>query len=107
MILTEQKCIPCEGGTPPMTREEALALMPQVEGWTLSDDAKSLTRSFKFKDFKGSMAFIDRVAKLAESEGHHPDIHCFWNKVRLDLATHAIKGLSTNDFILAAKINAL
>jgi 4a-hydroxytetrahydrobiopterin dehydratase len=100
--LTQKHCVPCEAGTPPLTGEQAEAMMAQVPGWTLEDN--TLSRSFKFRDFKEAMAFVNRIADLAEEEGHHPDIHIFWNKVRLDLTTHAIHGLSENDFIMAAKI---
>jgi len=82
--------------------EEAEALMEQAPGWELEED--KLSRRFKFRDFREAMAFVNRVADLAEEEGHHPDIHIFWNRVQLDLTTHAIKGLSENDFIMAAKI---
>ena len=86
---------------------EAEALMPQVPDWTLSDDALRISKKFKFEDFKGSMAFVNKVADLAEAEGHHPDITINWNRVTLDLTTHAIKGLSNNDFIIAAKTDVL
>jgi len=102
--LVRKHCVPCEAGTPPLTQEEAEAMMSQVAGWSLEDN--TLSRRFKFRDFREAMAFVNRVADLAEEEGHHPDIHIFWNKVRLDLTTHAIKGLSENDFIMAAKIGA-
>ncbi len=105
--LLEQHCVPCEGGIPPMMRDEALKLAAEVNHWILAEDAKSISREFLFKDFKEAMAFLNRVADLAESEGHHPDIHCWWNKVKLELSTHAVGGLSNNDFILAAKINKL
>jgi 4a-hydroxytetrahydrobiopterin dehydratase len=88
-----------------MSPEEARRLMDQVPGWELEEN--KLARRFRFKDFAASMAFVNRVAELAEAEGHHPDIYISWNRVRLDLTTHAIKGLSQNDFIMAAKINEL
>jgi 4a-hydroxytetrahydrobiopterin dehydratase len=78
-----------------------------VPGWELQPDEQKLVRSFKFKDFKEAMAFVNRVADLAEAEGHHPDILISWNRVRLELTTHAIKGLSENDFIMAARIGEL
>ena len=105
--LTEQHCVPCEGGALPFERGEALKLAAEANHWTLAEDNKSIVREFVFKDFKESLAFIDKVGALAESEGHHPDIHCWWNKIKLELSTHAIGGLSNNDFILAAKINQL
>jgi len=101
--LVQKHCIPCEAGTPPLTGQEAMALLEQVPGWQLEDN--KLTRRFKFRDFKEAMAFVNRVAALAEEEGHHPDIYISWNRVRLDLTTHAIKGLSENDFIMAAKVD--
>jgi 4a-hydroxytetrahydrobiopterin dehydratase len=101
--LAQAHCQACEAGTPPLREEEARELLAQVPGWEL--EGSTLTRRFKFKDFRGSMAFVNRVAELAELEGHHPDIHVSWNRVRLELTTHAIKGLSQNDFIMAARIN--
>ncbi len=105
MDLTRKKCVPCEGGVPTMDEGQACALLPKVPNWSLSEG--SLVRTLKFKDFLGSMAFVNRVAELAEAEAHHPDIRISWNKVTLTLTTHAIGGLSENDFILAAKINEL
>jgi len=107
MDLISKKCVPCEAGVPPMTKIEAEKYMPEVSGWLLADDGKKIFREFKFKDFKEAMRFVNVVADIAESEGHHPDIYIFWNRVRLELSTHAIGGLSENDFILAAKINAI
>lgn len=105
--LHEQKCVPCEGGVPSLQRDEALKLAAEVNGWNLASDAKSISHEYTFKDFNEALGFINAVGALAESEGHHPDIHCAWNKVRLELSTHAIGGLSNNDFILASKINRL
>ncbi len=88
-----------------MSKEETEKYMAQVLGWQLDAEAKHISKDFTFKDFKESMVFINKVAELAESEGHHPDIRIFYNKIKLELWTHAIGGLSKNDFILAAKIN--
>ncbi len=104
--LDKQHCVPCEGGVAPLTKADAEETMKHVPGWALSDDGKNITRDFEFADFKEAMIFVNKVAAIAEGEGHHPDITIKWNKVHLDLSTHAIGGLSTNDFILAAKINA-
>ena len=101
--LAAGHCVPCEAGTPPMESDRARELLAQVPGWELADD--KLTRQFRFKDFKAAMAFVNRVADIAEGEGHHPDFYISWNRVRLELTTHAIKGLSDNDFVMAAKIN--
>lgn len=105
MELVRKTCVPCEGGMPAMGTEQACSLIPQVPGWELI--GSTLERKFTFKNFLGSMEFVNKVAQLAEAEGHHPDIHISWNRVTLTLTTHAIKGLSENDFIMAAKINAL
>ena len=105
--LLKKKCIPCEGlGMKPFTREEAEKYLPDVPGWELSDDTLKISKEFKFKDFIGAINFVNKVAEVAESEGHHPDIEVHYNKVRLTNWTHAIGGLSENDFILAAKIDA-
>lgn len=107
MELHTKKCIPCEAGTPPLSREDAEKYLGEVSGWTLAGDGTKISREFTFKDFKEAMQFVNAVADIAESEGHHPDIYVFWNRVRLELSTHAIGGLSENDFIVAAKVNAL
>jgi len=82
-------------------------LLPQVPGWSVSADMKNISREYEFIDFKAAMGFVNEVADLAEFEGHHPDIAISYNKVKLTLSTHAIGGLSENDFILAAKINQI
>jgi len=106
MKLTEQKCVPCEGGVTPFTKTEAEIMLKQVSGWELSEDGKAISKKYKFKDFKEALAFINRVGVIAESEWHHPDIHLTnYRQIKVDLSTHAIKGLSQNDFILAAKID--
>ena len=103
--LAQKKCVPCEGGVPPLGKAEVERLLYQVSGWSLS--GKWITKEFKFKNFVAAMKFVNRVADLAEEEGHHPDINIHYNIVRFDIWTHAINGLSENDFILAAKIDAL
>lgn len=105
--LAKKKCVPCEGGTKPLSPEKARELLMQIPGWTLATDSKIISREFTFKNFMDAMEFVSQVADIAEMEDHHPDIHIFYNRVRLDLSTHAIKGLSENDFIIAAKINEL
>ncbi len=105
MKLSQQKCESCQVGTPPLSREEALHLLKDTPRWILEDNA--IEREFEFDDFRGSIAFLNRVAEVAEEEGHHPDIFVYYSKVRLQLSTHKIGGLSRNDFILAAKIDGL
>jgi len=104
--LLGKKCIPCEGGAFPLTHEEAEKYLDQVSGWILNEEAKRISKEYKFKDFIGAINFVNNVAEIAESEGHHPDIHINYNKVLLEFTTHAIGGLSENDFIVAAKIDA-
>ena len=106
--LLKKKCVPCEGGSiDPFLPEEVRNYMPDVPAWKLSEDSKSISREYKFKDFIGAVNFVNNIADIAEAEGHHPDIHIYYNKVHLDLSTHAIGGLSENDFIVAAKIDAV
>lgn len=107
--LTQLKCEACEGGIPPMPEDRAKEHLKELhQDWKLSSDATTLSREMKFKDFVSVVAFVNKVAELAESEGHHPDLNIFgWNHLRITLSTHAIKGLSLNDFILAAKIDQL
>lgn len=105
--LTKKKCQACEGGVKPLTREEAEKYMPEVMGWEMSEDAKMISKKFQFKDFVKAMNFVQGVADIAEMEGHHPDIHISYNKVKLELSTHSIKGLSENDFIVAAKVDEI
>lgn len=99
--------MPCEGGTPPLAHERVEELLRETPEWGADAEFKEIKRVFKFKDFKEAMVFVNRVADVAEAEGHHPDITINWNKVSLSLSTHSIGGLSENDFILAAKINQL
>jgi len=104
--FAQQHCVPCEGGTAPMSLDEAKLYVDAVPGWKLIEsEPPKITRSFKFKDFVQSIAFVNESAAIAEAEGHHPDIYISWNRVRMELVTHAIGGLSMNDFIIAAKIN--
>jgi 4a-hydroxytetrahydrobiopterin dehydratase len=104
--LTSRHCVPCEGGTPPLHPQQVDLLLQKVPGWQVVDG--KLTRDVKVKNFKAALELVNEIGALAEEEGHHPDI-CIhsWNHVRLELYTHAIGGLSDNDFILAAKINQL
>jgi 4a-hydroxytetrahydrobiopterin dehydratase len=107
MSLSDKRCVACEGGVPPLTPDVAAKMLEQVPQWELVANATGIAREFKFKDFLASMAFVGKVADIAESEGHHPNIHVYYDRVRLELTTYAILGLSENDFILAAKINTL
>ena len=106
--LAEKKCIPCEGGIPPFDRDEIHKYLKKVDGWDVkSNKEKSfyLIKDFKFKNFLESQNFINEVAKISEEENHHPDISFGWGYAKIGITTHAIEGLSENDFILAAKID--
>ena len=106
--LAAKKCVPCEGGVSSYPRDQALAQLESLDGWELVDLGNRIRKRWKVKDFLAGMAFLELVAKVAEKEGHHPDIHLgSYRNVWIDLWTHAIGGLSENDFILAAKINDL
>jgi 4a-hydroxytetrahydrobiopterin dehydratase len=105
--LTERKCLPCEGGTEPLGRDRVSELLPQVPGWQVDDDGKKIFRRFEFKGFYKTMAFINAMAWVANQEGHHPDFEAGYNFCLVNFTTHAIDGLSENDFICAAKLNAL
>lgn len=104
--LIKKKCIPCEGGTSPLTEEEIRKYLLEIPNWTFEEGR--LTRHFKFTNFKKAMVFVNKVADLAETENHHPNILIYgWRNVKLTFFTHAINGLSENDFIMAAKVNQL
>lgn len=106
MKLTDQKCEACEGGTISLTKYEADILVKQIPGWEVAADAKSISRHYVKKDFAEALEFINQVGQIAESEGHHPDLHLTsYKEVSITLTTHAIGGLSNNDFILASKID--
>jgi 4a-hydroxytetrahydrobiopterin dehydratase len=106
--LLSLKCVPCQGGIPPMKQKGVQEMLRVVPEWTKAEDEyDKIERTFKFKNFKKAIEFVNDVADVAEEEGHHPDIFISWNKVTLTLWTHAIKGLHENDFILAAKIDDL
>ena len=105
--LASRACVPCRGGTPPLSADSAKKYQKAVPRWSLFEGSARIVRRFEFRDFVQAMEFVNRVAGLAETQGHHPDIAIHWNKVDLELWTHAIGGLHENDFILAAKIDRL
>jgi 4a-hydroxytetrahydrobiopterin dehydratase len=106
--LSTRKCVPCEGGMAPLSASAAAALLGQLNGdWHISGDSKSVKRAYRFKDFYRTMAFVNAVAYIANIEDHHPDLQVGYNTCQITYSTHAIGGLSENDFICAAKIDAL
>jgi 4a-hydroxytetrahydrobiopterin dehydratase len=107
MDLKQKKCVPCEGGVPALTADEASRLLSQLSGWRIDPGTVELRKRFKFASFPDTMAFVNRMARLAEAEGHHPDFCVRFTVLDVSLTTHAIGGLSENDFVLAAKLDEL
>ena len=109
MSLKDKRCVPCEGGTPPLDDVATRKLLGQVSGWTVASEADQprLRKRFEFVDFLAAMAFVDKMAALAEDQAHHPDFCVHYSRVDVTLWTHAVGGLSETDFILAAKIDAI
>jgi 4a-hydroxytetrahydrobiopterin dehydratase len=106
--LLKKGCTPCEGGTPALERAEAERLARSVPGWALASDAKKISRSWTVKNFLAGIDFFNKVASLAEDEGHHPDLHLEgYRNLSIGIWTHAAGGLTENDFILAAKIDQI
>ena len=103
--LLQKRCKPCEGGVIPLTHPQAQQYLSSLTGWTLSDDGKSIRKEYKFKNFKEVIAFFNKIAQVSEAENHHPDLMIGYSRVRAELSTHAIGGLSENDFIVAAKFD--
>jgi 4a-hydroxytetrahydrobiopterin dehydratase len=108
--LLDKKCVPCEGGVASLDLSEIHKYQKKVDGWDVKKDEKQiyfLEKNFKFKNFINSQNFIDKVGKISEKENHHPDISFGWGYAKIKITTHAIEGLSENDFILAAKIDQI
>ena len=106
--LATRKCKPCEGGVAPLTRAAAQDLLAQVSSaWKMSEDARAIRREFSFRDFYRTMSFVNALAHLANIEDHHPDLEVGYNYCRVTFTTHAIRGLSENDFVCAAKVDLI
>ena len=108
--ISKKKCVPCEGKTVPFYISEIHKYQKKVDGWDIAKNEKNnffLEKNFKFKNFKDSQDFINIIGKISEEEGHHPDITFGWGYAKITITTHAIEGLSENDFILAAKIDKI
>jgi 4a-hydroxytetrahydrobiopterin dehydratase len=106
--LTAKHCVPCDGGTAPLSAEATHHLMQKLSlGWKVDGDGKAIRRELAFKNFYRTMSFVNAVAHIANTEDHHPDLELGYNYCRIKFSTHAIGGLSENDFICAAKIDAL
>lgn len=104
--LAEKNCVPCRGGVPPLQGEALAALARELPEWQVVDE-HHLRRSFKFRDFRSALDFVNCVGELAEQQGHHPDLFLVWGRVDVTTWTHKINGLTESDFILAAKIDRL
>ena len=108
--LLKKKCVPCEGGVVPFDTSEIHKYQKKIDGWDVIKDKKDiffLEKNFKFKNFKDSQKFVNKVGEISEEEGHHPEIIFGWGYAKVNITTHAIEGLSENDFILAAKIDKI
>ena len=106
--LAERKCKPCEGGVAPLGRAAAEQLLAELGGeWRLGDDGRSIRRAYAFPDFYRTMSFVNAVAHIANVEDHHPDLEVGYNYCRVRYTTHAIGGLSENDFVCAAKVERI
>lgn len=101
------RCVGCEGGIPALTQDEIKKLLPQIKDWQVSVDGKSLSKRFGFKGFYKTMAFVNAIAWIANQENHHPDLQVGYDYCLVLYTTHAISGLTKNDFICAAKIDTL
>lgn len=104
--LADKQCVPCRGGVPPLADAAIEKLHAQVSDWSVVD-GHHLARTYTFDDFASALAFVNRVGTVSEEQGHHPDIHLAWGKVRVEIWTHAIDGLTESDFVLAAKVDRL
>jgi len=105
--LSSKHCLPCEGGVSPLSKETAKGLLSKVSEWKMNAEATLITRRFAFKNFYKTMAFVNAIAWIANQENHHPDMEVGYNYCVVKFSTHAIKGLSENDFICAAKVDEL
>ena len=105
--LSQGVCEPCSGNTPKLTFEEISKYLSQLNDWTVNDNQEMIFKKFKFNNFTKALNFTNKVGDLAEKEGHHPDISIGWGYCLVMVHTHAIKGLSINDFILASKIDLI
>lgn len=106
MSLVDKNCVPCRGGVPPLGPEEVGKFQSEVPAWKVVEN-HHLTRTYELPDFKTALAFVNKVGNLAEEQGHHPDVYLTWGKVRVDIWTHKINGLTESDFVFAAKSDHL
>jgi 4a-hydroxytetrahydrobiopterin dehydratase len=105
--LSARRCQPCHAGTPPLTKDRAQELMQQLNDWELNEATTEISRTFRFKNYYQTIAFVNAVAWVSHQEDHHPDMEVSYNRCRVRYSTHSVGGLSENDFICAAKLDAL
>jgi 4a-hydroxytetrahydrobiopterin dehydratase len=105
--LSAQRCKPCEGGVAPLTRDQALGFLEHLDGWQLNEAGIGISKRFPFQDYYQTMAFVNTVAWISHQEDHHPVLEVHWGHCEVRYTTHAIQGLSENDFICAAKVDRL
>ncbi|MHC4709852.1 MAG: 4a-hydroxytetrahydrobiopterin dehydratase [Planctomycetota bacterium] len=103
--LADKECVPCRGGVPPLTADKVRDLLRELDGWTVEQEYH-LTRTYELPDFATALAFVTRIGDIAEQQNHHPDLYLAWGKVRVEVWTHKISGLTESDFIFAAKVDA-
>lgn len=104
--LAKKECVPCKGGVPPLKGKEVADLLGQIDGWEAVGE-HHVTRTYAFRDFMSALDFVNKIGNIAEQQGHHPDIFLTWGKVRVEIWTHKIDGLTESDFILAAKCDVV
>lgn len=100
--LADRKCQPCSGGVPPLSAAQIAPFLAQLDGWSV-ERQHHLSKTYAFPNFVTALAFVNRVGEVAEAEGHHPDVHLAWGRVRIEIWTHKVDGLTESDFVLAAK----
>jgi len=104
--LANRQCVPCRGGVPPLKGEELRRYAGELQGWEVVDE-HHLQREYSFRDFAEALAFVNRVGRMAEEQGHHPDVYLSWGRVRIEVWTHKVNGLTESDFVFAAKCDRL
>ncbi len=104
--LAEKTCVSCHGGVPPLTHAQSAALLREVNGWEVVEN-HHLVKTYKFRNFAQALGFVNRVGAIAEEQNHHPDIFLAWGKVKIEIWTHKIDGLTESDFIFAAKLDEI
>jgi 4a-hydroxytetrahydrobiopterin dehydratase len=105
--LVTKHCVPCEGGVPALDQKTTTEFLKKLDKWELRSDGKEIIKTFQFKDYYRTMAFVNAVAWIANYEGHHPDLEVHYDHCKVAFSTHAVNGLTENDFICAAKVDAL